>query len=246
MKRMFIAMSLLAAATLAATPALAQGSRNPRPINTASMPPATIYVVHGIPGDGGFPVEVCVSGTVAIDNFQFTNYVGPIALPAGTYSISVRADTPAGAGASCNGPFALGPVNLTFASGVSYSVVAHLTDDEVPTASVFTNDLSGTDRGKARVILHHTAAAPEVTVKVARDWYDMWSPTAMIPDFANGDQEAAQLRPGDWQAGLLVGADTVFGPATLQFQPFTTYLYYAVGVFPDTFNLVAIEVPGTK
>lgn len=246
MKSVFIAMSLLAAVTLAATPALAQGSRTPKPINTASMPPATIYVVHGIPGDGGFPVEVCVNGAVAIDHFQFTNHVGPIALPAATYTIGVQADTPAGAGAPCNGPFALGPVDLTFASGASYSVVAHLTEAGDPTASVFTNDLSGTDRGRGRVILHHTAAAPEVTVKVARDWDDMWSPTAMIPNFANGDQETAQLRPGDWQAGLLVGADTVFGPATLQFRPFTTYLYYAVGVFPDTFNLVAIEVPGTK
>ncbi|MGB1682501.1 MAG: DUF4397 domain-containing protein, partial [Acidimicrobiales bacterium] len=49
------------------------------------------------------------------------------------------------------------------ASG-NYTVVAHLDADGNPTASVFENDTSTIAAGAGRLVVRHTAAAPEVDI----------------------------------------------------------------------------------
>jgi hypothetical protein len=63
----------------------------------------------------------------------------------------------------------------------------------------------------------------------------------MVSDFINGEQVKAQVRPGEWQLAIAPNGspDPVFGPVTIELQPFYTYLVYAVGSVSDgTFTLL--------
>ena len=126
---------------------------------------------------------------------------------------------------------AIGPAVVPFAAGETATLIAHLTEAGSPTASKFVNDVSKTGAGRARLVAHHTAAAPAVDVVVSRDIYDPTSPTVSVPGFTNGQQAMAPVQPGEWQAALkLAGTNTVaLGPAALRLKPFTAYFVYAVG-----------------
>lgn len=202
---------------------------------------ASVYVVHGIPGANGFPVDVSVNGACALPGLVFGQRVGPLSLPAGTYTIAVHAPSDG----SCGEPAAIGPVALTFADGDNKTIIAHLTEAGAPTASVFTNDYSATGRGKARIIAHHTAAAPAVDVVIARN-YNGGGPRITVPDFANGDQIKAEVRPGNTDVTLELGGTPVYGPTTLNLRPFTAYEIYAVGTFPSTFQYLVYPTSGLK
>lgn len=208
----------------------------------ASAGKARVYVVHGIPGldlglDPTLPVDVEVNGACAIKNFQFGQVVGPLRLPANTYTVAIRLHDPTG---NCGGAVAIGPVDLKFEAGLSYTVIAHLTDAGAPTASLFTNDLGPNTLGRSRLIVHHTAWAPAVDVTVSRDPNNT-RPKLFIGDFANGDQAMAQFWPGRYYVSLAPAGTVipVFGPVRLPLRPFNTYLVYAVGSLTNnTFTLI--------
>lgn len=202
---------------------------------------ASVYVVHGIPGANGFPVDVSVNGACALPGFLFGQRVGPLNLAAGDYTVAVHAPSDG----ACGQPAAIGPVTLSFADGDNKTIIAHLTEAGAPTASVFTNDYSPTGRGKARIIAHHTAAAPAVDVVIARN-YNGGGPRTTVPDFANGDQIVTEVRPGNTDVTLELGGAPVFGPTTLNLRPFTAYEIYAVGTFPSTFQYLVYSTSGLK
>jgi hypothetical protein len=202
---------------------------------------ANVYVIHGIPGADGFPVDVSVNGACALPGFTFGTRAGPLPLPAGTYTIAVHAPSDG----FCGGAAAIGPVDLAFADGDNKTIIAHLTEAGDPTASVFDNDFSPTGRGSARIIGHHTAAAPMVDVVVARNYFG-GGPRIEVPGFANGDQIATEVRPGDWQVTLELGGTPVYGPTSLTLNPFTAYSVYAVGVFPGSFQYLVYANSGLK
>lgn len=202
---------------------------------------ANVYVIHGIPGANGFPVDVSVNGACALPGFLFGQRVGPLSLPAGNYTIAVHAPSDG----ACGQPAAIGPVTLSFADGDNKTIIAHLTEAGAPTASVFNNDYSPTGRGKARMVAHHTAAAPAVDVVIARDYYG-GGRRMTVPGFSNGDQISAEVRPGDWQVTLELGGAPVYGPTTLTLKPFTAYEIYAVGTFPSTFQYLVYPTSGLK
>lgn len=220
----------------------------------AAQNPAKVYVVHGIPGidlglPNALPVDVAINGACAITNFQFGQIVGPVDLPADTYSVAIQLYDETG---NCGGAVAIGPVDLTFEAGKIYTVIAHLTDAGAPTASLFTNDLGPTGPGNTRLIVHHTAWAPEVDVTVARDPYApsyAKTPKLVVGDFANGDQAMADVRPGMWYVSLAPAGTgvTVIGPVPVELEPFTGYLVYAVGSLTNnTFTFIIKPIEGLK
>jgi hypothetical protein len=209
-------------------------------VASADMHEATVYVVHGIPG---VLVDVEVEGDCALPGFDFGDIAGPLSLPEDTYNIKIRV---ADAGDPCTGDIVL-DVDVPFTAGQNVTVVAYLDDMGNPTAGVFDNDFSPTGRGKARWIVHHTAYAPEVDVKVMREDADM--PELVIEDFANGDQEVAESRPGKWNVTLTLpdGMDPVFGPVPVNLKPFTAYQIFAVGDFGGgTFTFLVFPYEGLK
>jgi hypothetical protein len=202
---------------------------------------ATVYVVHGIPG---VLVDVEVEGVgCALQGFDFGDIAGPLSLPEGTYNIKIR---PANAMNPCS-EMPVIEADVPFAAGENVTVVAHLDDMGNPTASKFDNDFSPTGRGKARLIVHHTAYAPMVDVKVSRNGGN--SPKVMVNDFSNGDQAVTETRPGDWFVSIMpAGSMTpVFGPTPVELEPFTAYRIYAVGdVAGGTFTLLVFPYDGLK
>jgi hypothetical protein len=208
---------------------------------SADMHEATVYVVHGIPG---VLVDVEVEGVgCALQGFDFGDIAGPLSLPEGTYNIKIR---PTNAGSPCSETPVI-EADVSFVAGENVTIVAHLDDMGNPTASKFDNDFSPTGRGMARLIVHHTAYAPMVDIKVSRNGGN--SPKVMVPDFANGDQAAAETRPGDWFVSIMpAGSMTpVFGPIPVELEPFTAYRIYAVGdVAGGTFTLLVFPYGGLK
>lgn len=207
-----------------------------------------VYVVHGIPGqdlglDPDLLVDVSVNGACALENFAFGDIVGPITLPADMYDIAIslaNEDDPCG-----NDPVIEASVELM--GGVNYSIVAYLDDGGSPTAGLFENDVTPTGRGKARLIVQHTANAPAVNISVRRDGPK--SPGLDIYDFMNGDQAAAEVRPGEWNVEIApAGSDiAVFGAVTVKLSPYAAYLVYAVGsVDTGSFTLLLEQIGGLK
>jgi hypothetical protein len=193
---------------------------------TANAADATVYVVHGIPD---VAVDVAVDGDCAIENFMFGDQVGPIMLPAGDHTITITVDDEMG---PCEGGFVF-EATVPFMADENVTVIAYLDEMGDPTAGKFDNDFSRTDPGKARLLVHHTAAAPMVDISVARDMDAMFD--AAISDFANGDQVVTQLRPGEWYVSIAAAGttDPVLGPALVELKPFTAYRIFAVGSLAD-------------
>lgn len=227
----------------------------------------TAYVVHGIPGDDlGFdralPVDINVSGVgCAITGFAFGDRVGPIVLPAGTYDITVSLADEMN---PCDGTAVIGLEGVVLPEGANGTIIAHRTADGSAgpgdllgvgiTATLFANDFAPTDPGTARLVAHHTAAAPSVDVVVSRDYSDPNAPGVTVPGFTNPtaadeamlSQINADFRPGDWEVALEIGGAAVFGPDTLNLKPFTATYVYAVGTFPTTFQYLVFTETGLK
>jgi hypothetical protein len=209
---------------------------------------ASVYIVHGISGTdlglpAALPVDVELVGVgCALPNFTFGQIVGPVNIPEGTYTIVIHL---ASSQAPCTGAAAVTASNVPFAANENATVIAHLDADGNPTASKFENDLSPLRPGKSRLIVQHTAWAPAVDVRVRRGGPN--SPGLVVPDFANGDQAAADVRPGTWLVSIAPAGerDAVFGPKPVTLQPYTAYLIYAVGSLKNnTFTLLVKPVTG--
>jgi hypothetical protein len=205
-----------------------------------SAAPASVRLVHGIPG-----LDVSVSlGNLGCKarNFKFGDVAAPLPLPAGTYQVSIHP------GADCTAAAIEGFANLpvTVADNEDVTLAAHLTAAGTPTISRFDNPAARPAAGRARVIVHHVAAAPEVDVTFER----MSGKAAVVPDFANQSGGGApillELKPGEWQASVSVaGSNAVaLGPLHLSFAANQMYLIYAIGsAVGGTLDVKAIVVP---
>jgi hypothetical protein len=208
---------------------------------------ATVYVIHGIPGDDlgldpALPVDVLVDDTLCLlEGFEFGDIAGPVPLAPATYNIKIMladADNP------CTGSVAI-EADVPFDPDENATVIAHLTEAGAPTATKFINDVSPTGRGKARVAVRHTAAAGAVDVDVRRPLKP--TPWLVIPGLANPDEAITEIRPGDWDVTVFPAGelDPVFGPATLTLKPFTGFFVHAVGTPANgTFTVIVHVIYG--
>ena len=158
---------------------------------------ATVYVGHGIPGedaenalslssgtlDPSLPVDVVVNGNCLLTGFTLGEFAGPLTLGAGTYTASVH---PADSAAPCSTPAVIGPANIPVEADTNATILAHLTNEGGLGAGVFPNNVSATsDPEKARISVHHAAAAPTVDVAVERK--EGRSNSVLLEDVSNGD-----------------------------------------------------------
>jgi hypothetical protein len=214
---------------------------------------AQVTVIHGIPGadfglDPTLPVDVCVNGAALIPDFVFGAQVGPVAIPAATYDIAIQLAEGIDAGDTCAGTTVIDLPGVTVPGGVNLSIIAHRTGDGSPgagdqlslgiTASIFVNDVDPIVSGKVRVTLRHTALAPGVDVPLYRGWRG--GRPLDVPYFMNGGQIGPMdIRPGGYFFSLNLGEVVVFGPGFLEFpDAHKSYIIYAVGTFPDTFEFL--------
>jgi hypothetical protein len=205
--------------------------------------PAVLTVIHGIPGDdlgldSELPVDVYVEELDAcvLTDFRFGEVSPRLALPAGTYTVEVHlVDPDAG---PCGGPTAIGPAPIPLDAGENASVVAHLTDAGAPTASRFTNDLSRTAR--ARIALHHVAAAPAVDVSLSRRIWFWTLRLLQLDGVTNGGQASRDVLGGGlYRLGIAPAGEREIFAQTIPAPKGESTLVYAVGsVENGTFQLI--------
>jgi hypothetical protein len=228
--------------------------------------PASIYIVHGIPGhdvseglDPALPVDVLVDGSIClVKGLKFGDIAGPFSIPANTYSIAISL---ANSVTPCSNGALLGPVDVTFTAGENASVVAYLSPGStgpVPGVTVFKNNLTATPAGESRLIVQHTADAPAVDITVSRDAFvfaidPRITTLAVVHDVTNGQQAVAALSSGAANNFPLTTvsltpageSSPVIGPYYFQLVPHTAYLIYAVGSLnTGSFTLITKAIPG--
>jgi len=196
---------------------------------------ANVSIVHGVPG---VTVDVYLNGNLAVAGFEPETITDRMLLAAGTYDIAIYAENA--------DPLVDAPVitaaGVAVPAGADASVVAHYDAAGKLTASVFIDDLSMTDSGKGRLTVRHTAEAPGVDV--------LANGGVLFTDLVNGDSESADVDAATYQVTLNspTGSSSQVFPATgsvpVAIAEGTSTTVYAIGMFPDTFTLIASVVDG--
>ncbi|MDH5616671.1 MAG: DUF4397 domain-containing protein, partial [Acidimicrobiia bacterium] len=194
----------------------------------------TVTVLHGIPGDGGFPVDIYVNGDYSapfIPGLTFSEFAGPVTLPAADYSIEIYA---VGADPTSTDP-ALGPLAVTLPAGANATIEAHLDESGSATASVFVNDISEIAAGETRLTVRHTAAAPTVDV-LANDG-------VLFSGLSNPNQASGDVPADTYNAKVVpTGAtDPVVFEADLALAEGTSTIVYAIGSLEGGSFAVAVQ-----
>lgn len=201
-----------------------------------------VYVVHGIPVDNAPATEFVdievVELSACVPNVSFGAIQDPLDLPPGTYTVNVRVSD-----GSCGGAIAI-PTVLNVKNGAlvaSQTVVVHLAENGSPTITTFDNFRTQVSSSNARLVLHHTARAPNVDV-VVRD-RDIGIPRT-VRDIENGDQATRVVDEGSY--AIIVrpsGTNLNLLRVPLDAVGDTAYLLYVVGSpSGDTLTALAIEV----
>jgi len=195
---------------------LLTGLALPAPASALTIQGAQLSVLHGIPG---VPVDVWVNGELTLDDFQPTTLAGPLALPAGDYSVAI---TPPDATSAEDRPV-IPAVALTLAEGGSYTAVAHLNPSDQPTATLFTNDISNTATGQGRLTVRHVAGAPAVDVLAGGQ--------AVISGLTNPNEQVLNLPAATISASVAAAGTTepLIGPADVPVQEGVNTIVYAYG-----------------
>jgi hypothetical protein len=155
--------------------ALALGLSIVPAVSAGASTPGTskVYVTHGLPLDSmGTKVDVFAgpqgdpeAAGLLIDDFTFGNTVGPVELPAASYTVYLAAPT-----AGDNGVLDPGETiyqqDLAVPAGLNLSAVASFNASGAPQIAVFVNDVSRVAPWEGRLSIRHAAAAPAVKVDV--------------------------------------------------------------------------------
>jgi hypothetical protein len=190
-----------------------------------------LSAVHGIPGLDE-PVDVYINGVNSF-SFEFGETFGPAVVDAGTYNLEVYYQGAPVPGLS-------GTVEVE--EGKSYTAVAHLdADGLIAPLSLFVNETSPIRRWFNRLQLHHLAAAPAVDASIRRG--NSTFPRFELSGLSNGDQATAfDLVAGRYNIGLLASDSEVFNTGKLRLRAGSNIAVYAVGVFPDSFELIYLPL----
>ena len=187
-------------------------------VSPAGAQDATIMLAHGIPDTD---VDVVVDGDIVIPNYSFGSMEDLSAFAGQTLpNLTVNL-----AGTDT---VALDLGDFAVPASGNYTVVAHLDADGNPTASVFENDTSTIAAGEGRLVVRHTAAAPEVDI--------LANGSAAFTSVPNGAEGQVDLAAGTISAEVVPAGATepvVIGPADLPITEGASLIVYAVGSLAD-------------
>ncbi len=206
---------------------LALVAAGPAAAANADSDEANVSVLHGVPG---LTVDVYANGEELIPDFEPGTLNDALAIPAGSYDIAIFPD-----GEGPDGDPAIEASGVEVPAGANATIVAHLTEDGEPTASVFVNDVSELAAGDARVTVRHTAAAPAVDVRV--------NGTPTFEDLTNPNEASADVAAGTIEADVVLAGteDVALGPADLELAEGTNTIVYAWGSAEDDNLELAVQ-----
>lgn len=238
-----LAATIVAGAALAGTAAFASPA-SASASGGSSTNTTSLALVHGIPGEEGFPVDLYV-----VNNFRRYTFDDVTFGTAATLEALTGRKTQPGfvfvgvlpADALENGRIDKPIFKTSFwlGRGQSRSVVAHLDAAGGPKLSTFVNDVrTGGDNGQ--VTVHHLAQAPQVGVYVPAE-----PPIAITPAFVNGERATLEVPAGTYPAVVTAPNDpnnVLAGPIDVPVNANQTTLAFAIGQFPSTFTVAAVIV----
>lgn len=180
-----------------------------------------LTLVHGVPGEADFPVDITVKGRYFgfEQTFEGVTFgtVAPVAVPFDRYTVAIRA-----AGADKNSPPVL--KTRTWVGFRDKAVVAHLDGEGSPMISKFNNTTVLLYNGRAQVTVRHLAAAPAVDI-IAND------ALTLIDGLSNPDEAKVRVPAGTYNVKVAADADNnvVVFDSDLTFASGTNTIIYAVG-----------------
>jgi hypothetical protein len=201
------------------------------PARAATAAPASILVVHGIPGrdvaptlDPLLPVDVLVAGKYCLlQGLTFGTIAGPFDIPAGTYSVAISLANPL---APCTNAAVI-TGNATVAAGQFAAIVAAISTSGAPTAEIYPIDVTPVGAGKQRLVAVHAADAPAVTVKAVS--IGKPSEKASFP-LAPGQVKEDTVPEKDAFFIDAKAGTTILGPVTVHLSDQGVAVVIAVGV----------------
>lgn len=189
-----------------------------------------IHLIHGIPDTD---VDVEAGGTNVFEGFSFGDTQDLSDLAGATLEgLTVKL---AGTDTA-----AIDAGDVTLPADGNTTIVAHLDAAGTPTISVFDNDTSTIDAGQGRLVVRHTAAAPEVDIRA--------NGAVAFAAVPNGAEGSVDLDVGTISADVVpAGADdpVVIGPADLPINEGESLIVYAVGSLDgDTLGVLTETITG--
>ena len=173
---------------------------------------AKVYVVQGLPGR---TLDVAVDGKKVADDVEAARIAGPFTLKAGKRKITFSDD---------------GDVVLerTFAvkARSSWDVVVHLPENSAdkPAVTVFRTDVSTVPRGKASLVVAHTATVPPADIRVNGD--------VLFENIGNGESLKLTVPVATYEVAIVPTGETkpvVLGPLELTVKGGAVNRVYAIG-----------------
>ena len=186
---------------------------------------ASVYVVQGLPGRS---VDVTVDGKQVATGVRTAAVVGPFKVRPGSRKVTFS-----------DGGTELLSRSFKVAARSSWDVVVHLpaggsTD---PTVTVFRNDTSSVPRGKAELVVAHTATVPAADVRV--------DGKVLFSDIANGQSLDLTVPVATYKVAITPtgkSSPVYLGPVSLTVKGGAVNRVYALGDPANNTMNVAVHV----
>jgi hypothetical protein len=200
----------LFAAVLAVVPALGA---------MAQTSEGEVIVVHGVPD---LVVDIYVNGELTLEDFEYGQTAGPLALPEGSYDLEVYA---ADADPEADDPALAGSADLP--AGAVATIAAYLQEGGSPTLGVFVENNGAIDAGNARVTARHLADFGAVDVLANGD--------AVFEGVSNGSGGDADVPADTYNIQITAAGDpdTVAFDADVELAEGTNTIASAIGSVAD-------------
>lgn len=173
---------------------------------------AKIYIVQGLPGRN---LDVAVDGKKVASGVKSAKVAGPFAIKAGSRKITFSED---------------GDVVLqaTFAvkAKSSWDVVVHLPESSAdkPAVTVFRNDVAPVPRGKASLVVAHTATVPPADIQV--------NGKVLFENIGNGESLKLTVPVATYKVAIVPTGETkpvILGPLDFTVTGGAVNRVYAIG-----------------
>lgn len=219
MRKLKLALLTMAVALVPATAAFAQSDEG------------QVIVVHGVPE---LTVDVYVNGDLTLEDFDFGDVAGPLALPAGSYDLEIYA---ANADPATEDPALSGSTDLP--AGAVATIAAYLAEGGSPTLGVFVENSAEIAVGEARVTARHLADFSAVDV-LANDG-------AVFEGVTNGQGGDADVPADTYNIKITAAGDaeTVAFDQDVALAEGTNTIAYAIGsVEGGSFQVATAAISG--
>ena len=186
---------------------------------------AKIYIVQGLPGRD---LDVKVDGKTVAEDIKTAAVAGPFAVKAGKRTITFADD----------GETVL-KRSFEVTAKSSWDVVVHLPESSAdkPAVTVFRNDVKAVPKGKASLVVAHTATVPPADIRVDNK--------VLFENIANGEALKLTVPVATYKVAIVPTGETkpvILGPVELTVQGGAVNRVYAVGDPGKKSMTVAVHV----